>query len=49
MKLFICWAGERSKEIATFLDDWLRKVHQNIDPFMSEVDIVKGERWVSSS
>jgi hypothetical protein len=45
MKLFICWAGERSKEIATFLHDWLPKVHQNIKPFMSEIDIGKGEQW----
>jgi hypothetical protein len=46
MKLFICWAGERSKEIASFLHEWLKKVHQNIDQFMSEVDIGKGERWI---
>jgi hypothetical protein len=45
LKLFICWGGERSKEIAAFLRDWLRNVHQNIEPFMSEEDIGKGERW----
>src|SRR6516162_4741717 len=44
-KLFICLGGERSKEIAAFLRDWLRNVHQNIEPFMSEEDIGKGERW----
>jgi hypothetical protein len=47
MKLFICWAGERSKEIATFLHDWLPKVHQNIEPFMSAEDIGKGKRWIN--
>jgi TIR domain len=48
MKLFICWAGERSQEIAVFLRSWLPTVHQNIDPFVSEEDIGSGVRWRDS-
>ena len=44
-KVFICWSGARSREIATFLRGWLPKVLQNIDPFLSDVDIGKGDRW----
>jgi TIR domain len=48
MKLFICWSGERSMEIAAFLRDWLPTVHQNVKPFMSAEDIGKGTRWTSN-
>jgi hypothetical protein len=45
MKVFICWSGETSKQIATRLRDWLPKVHQRIEPFISHEDIGKGIRW----
>lgn len=48
MKLFICWSGERSREIAVFLRNWLPTVHQNIEPFMSEEDVGSGTRWRGS-
>lgn len=45
MKLFISWSGERSRQMAKALDDWLPKVLQQVDPWMSESDISAGERW----
>jgi hypothetical protein len=45
MKVFISWSGERSKQMAKALDDWLPKVLQQVDPWMSESDISAGERW----
>jgi hypothetical protein len=45
MKVFISWSGERSKQMAKALDDWLPKVLQLVDPWMSETDISAGERW----
>lgn len=45
MKVFICWSGETSMQIATQLRDWLPKVNHHIEPFMSHEDIGKGLRW----
>ncbi len=45
MKVYICWSGDRSKEIATELRKWLPNVIQTIQPWMSDVDIKKGARW----
>lgn len=47
MKVFICWSGERSKSIASNLRDWLPRVIQQIDPWMSDEDITKGKRWAT--
>jgi hypothetical protein len=45
MKVFISWSGPQSNHIAQALRDWLRDVIQNLNPWMSEVDIGAGERW----
>lgn len=47
MKVFICWSGDTSMQIAALLRDWLPKVNQRIEPFMSHVDIGKGVRWTA--
>lgn len=47
MKVFICWSGETSMQIATQLRDWLSLINHNIHPFMSHEDIGKGIRWAS--
>ena len=47
MEVFISWSGVRSKKIAEALHDWLPKVIQAVDPFMSAVDINQGSRWSS--
>lgn len=45
MKVFISWSGERSKELANALRDWLPCVLQYVEPFVSDKDIAAGERW----
>lgn len=45
MKVFISWSKPRSREVAAALRDWLRKVIQSCDPWMSSVDIEAGQRW----
>jgi TIR domain-containing protein len=46
VKIFIGWSGERSKQIASALWDWLPSVVQAVKPWMSERDINSGARWL---
>ena len=45
LNIFISWSGERSRAIAEFLSQWLKKVIQISKPWMSDFDIEKGKRW----
>jgi hypothetical protein len=45
MRVFISWSGTASQELAKALAEWLPTVLQAVDPFMSDNDIEKGERW----
>lgn len=47
MKVFICWSEERSKKVAEALRDWLKRVIQQLEPFLSTQDIRTGKRWNS--
>lgn len=47
MKVFITWSGPKSKVVASALRDWIKKVLQNVHPWMSEHDIMAGQRWAA--
>ena len=47
MKVFISWSGERSKQVAEVLNDWIQCVIQAVDPWMSSKDIDRGALWFS--
>lgn len=45
MQIFVSWSGRPAQELASFLQTWLRRVIQELDPFMSTNSIAKGSRW----
>ncbi|MDX6255322.1 MAG: hypothetical protein QOJ11_1656 [Frankiales bacterium] len=42
MKVFISWSGEKSKAVAAALHDWLPRVIDALEPWMSDIDIESG-------
>jgi hypothetical protein len=45
MNIFISWSGHRSKFVAESLREWLPKVIQSLNPWISSSDVTKGSRW----
>src|ERR1035438_6645502 len=45
MKIFISWSGDRSEALAVALKEWLPLVLHYADPWLSQSDIVAGDRW----
>ncbi len=48
MKIFVSWSGEESKQVAEALRDWVQKVLQGVEPWMSSRDIATGVLWSTS-
>ncbi len=48
MRVFISWSGNKSNVVAKNLRNWLKLVIQTIDPWMSDDDILPGQRWGAS-
>lgn len=44
MKVFMSWSGQQSYAVADALGDYLRRVIQSLEPFLSS-EIGKGARW----
>ncbi len=47
MDIFISWSGDRSRECADALKQWLPRVIQSVRPWISTHDLAKGTRWES--
>jgi hypothetical protein len=47
MKVFISWSGERSRQVAELLNNWIQCVLQAVDPWLSSKDIDRGSLWFS--
>lgn len=47
MKIFISWSGERSRQVAELLSNWIQCVLQAVDPWLSSKDIDRGSLWFS--
>jgi hypothetical protein len=45
MKVFLSWSGNRSKEVANLLSDWLCCVIQASQPWISTRDLDRGSLW----
>lgn len=45
MKVFLSWSGNRSKEVANFLSEWLCCVIQATRPWVSTRDLDRGSLW----
>jgi hypothetical protein len=46
VKIFISWSGDASREMALLLREWIGRVLQYADPFVSSKDIAKGAQWL---
>lgn len=48
MDLFLSWSTDRSKELASIFNKWVKKVIPQLDVYYSPNDIQPGERWSDS-
>src|SRR5690242_4629551 len=44
VKVYLSWSGERSRLLANALRDWLPRVLQAVEPWLSATDLATGSR-----
>jgi hypothetical protein len=47
IRIFLSWSGQDSHDLAIALRSWLHDVNQLFTPWISQLDISKGQRWNS--
>jgi len=47
MRVFINWSGVRSHVVAIALKNFIGDIIQSVTPFVSDEDIISGERWTA--
>ena len=47
MKVFISWSGDRSRQVAEYMQSWVRCVIQASRPWVSSHDIESGALWIT--
>lgn len=45
VRIFISWSGNRSQQLAKYLDEFLGMIFESADTFLSTKDIQPGKRW----
>jgi hypothetical protein len=45
VRIFISWSGHRSQAVAEALKEWLPRLFQAVEPWISSADIRAGSRW----
>jgi len=45
MKVFISWSGDKSKQVAEWIDTWLQCTIQSSEPWLSSRSIDRGATW----
>lgn len=45
MRVFISWSGLESQKVAAVLRDFLPRIVQSLNPWMSDKDLGSGQRW----
>lgn len=48
MKIFVSWSGERSRQVAQHMSEWISCVIQAAKPWISTRDIDRGALWFST-
>src|SRR6476646_1787610 len=46
MKVFISWSGERSREVANLLRDWLPEIVPAIEPWLAADALGPNDEWL---
>lgn len=46
MKVFLSWSGQKAREAAAFLRDFIPQILREAEPWLADVDVRKGDRFI---